>query len=260
MAMSMRVSNQFSLAVLLVMFAVIYYTLRKAKSGKVPTMRPLPALDHIHELIGRCAELGRPVFMAPGMGEIEQQWAAETLAALSVIHYGARIAARMNVPIISIVVKTTVQPLCEDTIRSAYAAEGKAKNYDPSSVRYIPYGMAYDVAILGVAERERPAGALLIGMYPHPILFSIESLHSVGAMMAGGTSRTVMTPFLIGGCDYFLIGEEVLAAGAYVSDDVVPKGSFEGQDIMKIFSVVLIAIGVVVISLGSRLLIDLLRM
>jgi hypothetical protein len=251
--------RQFALIFLLVSFAIVYYTIRKAQKGRVPKIRPFPAIEAIPEAVGRCAEMGRPIFAAPGMGEIETAWAAETISGLNVVHYTARHAAKAGVDVISIVVRTPHIPLTQDAIRTAYLIEGTPERYRDDMVRFVPYGMAYDVTIMGVAERERPAASVIVGTYWHPALYTIEAMNAVGAMNIGGTSRTVMTPFFIGGCDYFLMGEEVLAAGAYVSPDPVPKGSFEGQDIIKIVAGILIIVGAIAVTFGSRIIENILR-
>lgn len=251
--------RRFALLFLILCFVLLYYTIQKAVKGKLPMIRPFPAIDAIPEGVGRCAEMGRPLFAAPGMGQIEQAWAAETLSALNVLHYTTRYAARAGVDVISIVVRTPLIPMTQDVIRTAYLMEGMPEKYREDMVRFVPYGMAYDVTIMGVAERERPACSVIVGTYWHPALYTIEAMNAVGALNIGGTSRTVMTPFFVGGCDYFLMGEEVLAAGAYVSEDPIPRGSFEGQDYIKIISSLLILVGVIAVTFGSVVLKTLLR-
>lgn len=225
--------------------------------GKIPEMRPLAALDRINEMVGRCAEMGRPLFLSPGHGPIEGEYAAETASGLGVMRYTAQKAASMNVNMISIAIWPPVQPLVEDVIRTAYLAEGKSDKMKAGTVRFIPgtgtMHTSVDIALMGIAERDRPAGCQIIGCYWHESLIAIEAMNAVGAMLIGGTTRTAMTPFFIAGCDYFLLGEEVMAAGAYVSDDPTAKGSFEGQDILKFIAVAIIVLGVVAINLGSEI-------
>jgi hypothetical protein len=62
----------------------------------------------------------------------------------------------------------------------------------------------------------------------------------------------------VAGCDYFLIGEEIFVAGAYLSRHPVRMGSLAGQDIGKAIFMVIIAIGVLLRSFGDSSVFNLL--
>jgi hypothetical protein len=59
-------------------------------------------------------------------------------------------------------------------------------------------------------------------------------------------------------CDYTLIGEDQLAAAAYLSPDPAQKGTVFGQDLAKLICVVLIVIGAILVTAGSKILSQLL--
>jgi len=54
-------------------------------------------------------------------------------------------------------------------------------------------------------------------------------------------------------CDYSLIGEELYALGAYVSEDPTVSSSLAGQDIGKFLAVLLIVLGSILITLGMSI-------
>ncbi|GAH10325.1 unnamed protein product, partial [marine sediment metagenome] len=166
--MLLEIANKFSLLSMLLGFAIIYLCLRKAQSGKVPNIRPLPAIDAIPEAIGRAVELGRPVFAGPGLGGIEDQWAAETMSALNILQHTAQHVAELGADMMCLVVSTTVQPLAEDAIKTGFTLANESDKYDPGIVRFVAGSMAYDVSIVGISEREKPAAAVYIGAYWHP--------------------------------------------------------------------------------------------
>jgi hypothetical protein len=82
----------------------------------------------------------------------------------------------------------------------------------------------------------------------------MEAMRDAGAMTIGGSSRVVASTFIVGGCDYSLIGEEALAAGAYVSKDPVARGSFQGQDYTKFGVISLIVVGVLMTLFGVEII------
>lgn len=246
--------NRFALLALLIFFILIYYTINQAGKGKIPNIRHLPALDAIEEAVGRAAEMGRPVHTSPGYGNLTTSYAAETLSGVNVVNYTARIAANKGADFICTVVQAPIHPLVTEGVRNAYEMEGESENFSPDMIVYVPRGNAYDSFIQGLAVRMRPAANIIVGAYWHAALFILESMNRVGAMSIGGTSRTIMTPFFIGTCDYFLMAEEVVAAGAYISENPIQKGSFLGQDYIKYILIALMIVGSVAYSLGSDIL------
>ncbi|MEM2759028.1 MAG: DUF6754 domain-containing protein, partial [Candidatus Methanomethylicia archaeon] len=67
-------------------------------------------------------------------------------------------------------------------------------------------------------------------------------------------------PFFVVATDYCLIGEEIYAAGAYLSKDPAMIGSIVAQDIGKIISLILIVLGILIGLSGSKIIVDLLNM
>jgi hypothetical protein len=65
-------------------------------------------------------------------------------------------------------------------------------------------------------------------------------------------------PFLIATCDYVLIGEELYTAAASISGEPVQMGSVAGQDLVKYVVLALLAAGVVMMSIGSTIVNDIL--
>ncbi|HBK85208.1 MAG TPA: hypothetical protein DDZ53_04150, partial [Firmicutes bacterium] len=50
-------------------------------------------------------------------------------------------------------------------------------------------------------------------------------------------------PFFVAACDYCLLGEELYAAGAYLSQDKAKLGSIGAQDIAKAITMVILLVG-----------------
>ena len=67
-------------------------------------------------------------------------------------------------------------------------------------------------------------------------------------------------PWFVSMCDFSLIGEEVYAAGAYLSKEPIELGSLVGQDYGKILTSGLIILGYLMSLLGSNLLYNILGM
>jgi hypothetical protein len=66
-------------------------------------------------------------------------------------------------------------------------------------------------------------------------------------------------PFMACVCDYTLVGEEFLAAGALVSNDLPRLGSVTGQDWVKAVVVALVILGGIAAQFGSKYLATILK-
>ena len=242
--------RQFGLVLLVAMLLVIFLTILRAKKWKLPYFRKLAALDAIEEAVGRAVEMGRPIHMSPGNDNLRAASSTEMLAGISVGAYVAELAAKYNVNLIPTVGYTDTQAQLEERIRLAFLQEGKLESYHIGMVRYVPYGMAYDLFVLGIAEREKPSANIMIGSWQAAGLYLIESMRKIGAINIAGTVRPILTAFFVGACDYALIGEEVLAAGAYTSKDAATMGGLQGQDLLKFFCSGLIIVGSILATIG----------
>ena len=98
--------------------------------------------------------------------------------------------------------------------------------------------------------REKPATVFMQGLFYAEALLLAETGNSVGAIQIAGTAEPSQLPFFVAACDYTLIGEELFAAGAYLSREPQQLGSLKGQDLGKAVILALLLIGVIVQTTG----------
>jgi len=79
-------------------------------------------------------------------------------------------------------------------------------------------------------------------------------------MQIGGTARMYQIPFFAALCDYVLIGEEMFAAGAYVSGDAQQIGTIACQDWYKLAALILGIIGMLLATANVTVIGDLLKL
>jgi hypothetical protein len=91
--------------------------------------------------------------------------------------------------------------------------------------------------------REKPGANIMIGAYWAESMQLAETGSRVGAMQISGTAQTSQIPFFLVSTDYCLIGEEIYAAGAYLTNEAPLIASLAGQDFGRIIAVILGLIG-----------------
>jgi hypothetical protein len=253
--------RMFALGMLIAICVLIIVCMELAKKN-LPTFRKIAGLDALPEMIGRAAEMGRPVHYTTGLGELNTNMASQLVAGLSVLSYVSEICAKLGVRVIYTVYQSQVMPIATELMKEAYTRAGKADEFNADDqVRYMSgEQFAYASAVQGVAERERPAANIMIGpFYAESMLFA-ETFYRIGSIQLAGTARGYQIPFFAVVCDYLLIAEEIYAAGAYVSKDVVLTGSIRGQDVGKFIALILMLVGVILTLAGSNALIDVMKL
>jgi hypothetical protein len=221
--------------------AVIYFIVH-AKRGKKLFIRKIAGLEAIDEAIGRATEMGRPILFIPGINDMDD---VQTIAGITILGKIAKVIAdydiRINMPVARSLVMTTAR----ETIKEAYVGAGRPDAYNDDMVRYVTdEQFGYVAAVDGVMVREKPATCFYLGAFFAESLILAETGNSIGAIQIAGTAMPAQLPFFVAACDYTLIGEELFAASAYLSNEPKQLGSLKGQDVGKFIGMTAILLGI----------------
>ncbi len=250
------IQGRLAQAVLLVLILTIVTLVTRLGAKWTLTPRKLAGLDTFDDAIKKAAELKRPVFFCPGLGDVGS---SDTLAALAVLKHVARLCADNDVAIIVGNADFNVQQVTEEIVEKAYKDAGKPQAYSPEFVRYISgRQFAFAAGIMGILARERPAVNIFLGEYTAEALAISEAGRAIAPIQFGGTSNTDQLPFFVATCDYVLLGEEMYAAEAYLEKDPEKIATLFGQDVAKFMAVLLILISALTLTFGVEAFLDLL--
>jgi hypothetical protein len=227
--------------------ASVIYFIMHARAGKKLFLRKIGGLEAIDDAIGRATEMGRPILFIPGIHDMDD---VQTIAGLTILSYIARTVAeydsRIHVPVCRSIVMTTAR----ESIKEAYLSAGRPDAYSDDFVHYVTdEQFGYVAAVDGVMVREKPATCFYLGAFFAESLIMAETGNSIGAIQIAGTAMPAQLPFFVAACDYTLIGEELFAASAYLSNEPKQLGSLKGQDVGKIIAMAAIGIGAAVETL-----------
>ena len=106
-------------------------------------------------------------------------------------------------------------------------------------------------------QRERPACNVYLGTFFSEALYTGECGARAGAMQIAGSDHQLALPLLAMTMDYLMIGEEIYAAAARITEDPVQLGSITAQDIGKIIIFIIAIIGVIAKIIGSDIIVKL---
>ena len=237
----------------IVMGVLVYYVMKQVDTTKV-YLRKIAGLEAIDEVAGRCAEMGKPVHTTLGSrAQVVSEHVSAFISGLSIVNYLAQLTARYDGRIMATVMRAEGMPLIEDTIRSAYAAEGKLDQLDiRQSVIYCGEEKnAFYATASGLIVREEAAGNIMVGPFgASESTYILTAAANVGAIQVGGSNRLNVMPMHAAIADYLIIGEELYAAGAYLSKDPDSIASLVATDWVKYFLLGYILLGTVLMNVG----------
>ena len=245
----------------LLLFVVIFVlTNYYITSKKTIYLRRVAGLDAIEEAIGRSTEMGKPHFATIGTGLFDH-W---TLAAIAMLEFQAHICARTETQLIVPCGGSTntfiTRPVALDVVKNAYIAEGKDE-FDEKDMPFLAggKGWAFGAGTVAMIQKLKPGGLVLTGAYGSVALHIAEQASQQGVMTIASGSYMGNVAALACAADYTMIGEEVLAAGAYLTRDPAKIASIRTQDILKYSAIVTTILGILTSSMGSNIILELLK-
>lgn len=220
----------------------VVFSIYRAHYRSKPFIRRIAGIDAIDDAIGRTVELGRPIAFTSGLESISPLLYASLGALRYIAEKSAVFGSRIYVPCFD----PEAMVVSDATVQSAFRNKHRFSKYDATSVRFLSNAQfAYASGYMGLVHRENVGAAFLFGSFAAESLILAEAGQHVGALQVAATTSNEQIPFFITSCDYTLIGEEIYAAGAYLSGDAVQTGSLRGQDIAKAIIFLLIIIGII---------------
>lgn len=257
--MSITISNGLFLG-WLSLFAVFFLVvIWLAKQGKMSwvRIRILPPLEAIADGVGRAVEMGKPIIINPGEGSgyaTAGGGGTQFFAANAVVGYTAEIVAKLDGKILVPLNLPDTIVLVEDMVRSSYMKVGKADAFDPKSVFFAAVqDAAYNSYVQTLIRQQLPALYITFGSSGTGAQLE-EAAKSVGSIVIGGIAYLSQIGCRMATCDYLLMGDELYAAGAYVSKDTTRVSTVFATDMVKLIMIALTIIGCIAVTVGSKVM------
>jgi hypothetical protein len=229
---------------LVIVSGVILYCIYSATRGRPPFLRKIPGIQAVEEAVGRATEMGRSILFCPGVQDLNDM---QTLAGINILGHVARKAAEYDTVIQVPNISALVMSACQDVVHQACLSAGRPDAYRSDRVFFLTadqFGFA--AGVNGLMVREKPATVFMMGAFYAEALLLAETGNSIGAIQIAGTAESSQIPFFLASCDYTLIGEELFAASAYLSNEPRLLGSLRGQDICKLCVMAVMLLGAAV--------------
>ncbi|GAB4031661.1 MAG: hypothetical protein Fur0012_09240 [Elusimicrobiota bacterium] len=234
----------------LLVATVFFIVVSHAKKRQL-FIRRIAGLDAIDEAIGRATEMGKPIFYVPGIGVMSQiSTIASTFVLGEVSKKVAQYDSYIKVPHYDPIVMT----VSKEIVKQAYTEAERPDSYKEDINVFISSDQfSYAANVDGMISREKPAACFYIGYFMAESLLLAEVGASIGAIQIAGTDVDHQLPFFFTACDYTLIGEELYAAGAYLSREPMLVSALKVQDFGKLIFMVSVAAFSILLLIGAKL-------
>jgi len=242
-----RVNN---LVLLIVIIIIFFWAVSHAKR-KGLFIRRIAGLDAIDEAIGRATEMGKPIYYVPGIGGMSS---ISTIASAFILGEVSQKVAQYDSQIKVPHYDPIVMTVCKEVVKQAYLEAGRPDSYRDDINQFISQDQfSYAASVDGMISREKPAAVFFMGYFMAESLLMAEVGATTGAIQIAGTDSESQLPFFFTACDYTLIGEELYAAGAYLSKEPMLLSALKVQDFGKLVVMVSVLFGIILVAIGAKL-------
>ena len=251
-------TGKLPLFIAMIAFSIaVVVSIYQARSGEAVFIRRIPGLEAVDEALGRATEMGRSILYVLGLGGVS---GPATIASMNILGQVARRTADYETPLHVPCNDPIVMNVVREMVKTAYLNEGRPDAYNEENIFFLNDSQfAYAAGVDGIMLREKPAAIFLQGTFYAESLILAETGNSIGAIQIAGTDSEHQLPFFISACDYTLIGEELYAASAYLSEEPMLLGSIRGQDWGKVIIFAVIILGVILELVGVNWITTLLQ-
>lgn len=245
-----RLDRLNNLILTLVIVAVFFLAVSHAKR-KGLSIRRIAGLDAIDEAIGRATEMGKPIFYLTGTQPMSTiSTIASTFILGEVSKKVAQYDSYIQIPHYDPIVMT----VCKEVVKQSYLEAGRPDSYRDDFNHFVSADQfSYAASVDGKISREKPAAVFFMGYFSAEALLLAEVGATTGAIQIAGTDAESQLPFFFTACDYTLIGEELYAAGAYLSKEPMLLSALKVQDFGKLVVMVSVFFGIIAVAVGTKL-------
>ncbi len=145
-----------------------------------------------------------------------------------------------------------MREVADEVVKAGFYQAGFPEAYNPANTRFISSEQfAFCAGTNGIILREKTATNLFLGRFFAEALILAETGFVNRSIQIAGTAEATQLPFFVAACDYTLMGEELFAVSAYLSQDPRLVSSLKASDYVKVFIVTMIVVGTIAATAGS---------
>ncbi len=224
--------------VLIVLVAVsILLGSRRLAQREGPALRPLAGYTALKGQVGRAIESASQLHISLGRASLTGGASTTSVAALAVLDRLAEEGCANDTPPITTVGDGTLLPLAENNLRHAAEYANSSTGIPPGTARFIASrndAFAYAGGVASVIQQEKILGSIMVGHFGQELAIVAEVAARNQVQQIIGSDDPLALAAAVPVTDNLMIGEEMLAAPAYMQGKPAQLASLQLQDILRI--------------------------
>jgi hypothetical protein len=239
--------------ILITALLLVLLTLRQKRGGKV-TLRPLPSYNSLKGQMGQAIESGGRLHVTLGQGGLHTSASIASVAGLSVLDNLAQEGTVSDAAPLVTVGEGTLLPAAQDSLQRGLVKVNPHLPMDAKLVQFVAHesdNFAYAAGVASIMQQNRVIGNVMAGRFGVELAIIGEAGQRQEIEQVIGTDDPVGLAVATAVTDQVLVGEEHLAAPAYVKGEPGQIASLQTQDILRIVAAVTI-LGTAVYQLLSN--------
>jgi hypothetical protein len=226
-----------TLGIIAIVLVLILILGRRQQAGKTVALRPFSAHVALKGQVGRAVESASRLHISLGRASLISPASPVSIAAMSVLDRLAEDGCANDTPPITTVGDGTLLPLAENNLRHAADLTGGKQEIPTGTVQFVasandPY--AYAGGVINVIQQEKILGNVLVGQFGQEIGIITEVAGRGEINQVIGSDDPLALAIATTVTDDLMIGEELLAAPAYIEEKPYQIASLQTQDILRI--------------------------
>lgn len=213
-------------------FLLLVFTVWKRRSPA--NLREIPALTRLYRTLGLSMEDGTRLHISLGRGSLLDARGGSALAGLAMLRHIAERTSVSDMPSVASSGDPALGLLAQDTLQAGYQAAGAEELYVPTTGRVTgltPFSFA--AGAMNISQNENVSANIMIGHFGSEAALLAEASDRESVVMIGASDDITGQAVLFANTQDSLVGEELFAAGAYLSAGASHVASLTVQDILR---------------------------
>lgn len=223
--------------------AGLFALTNRVKRGHKVALRPQTGYIALHKQVGRAVESGQPLHISLGRGNLGGPASATSVAALTVLTHLAEGSCASGMPPTVTTGDGSLMLAAQDHLRQAFHKAHRTSEFNLALVQN-QAGDTFPLAYAAGANQllhQQPIGSnILVGRFGSEIAFMTEAGERVQADQIISSDDPIALAVAYPVSDELIIGEEHLAAGAYLQNKPVQQASVQLQDVLRLLVILAI--------------------
>ncbi len=225
-----------TLALIAVLAILLFLLTRRIQTGTAVSLRPLSGYMDLDKQIGRSIESGSQMHVGLGQASLVSDANPTSLAAITVLDYLAKDSCANATPPLTTVGEGTLLPAAQASIYHAYKQAGNTDQFDTTAARFVASEndtIAYSAGAGSLIHQEKVTSNIAIGRFGAELVLLTEAADRQGIEQLIGSDDPTALALATAVTQNLLIGEELLASGAYLQGEPAQLASLQLQDILR---------------------------